>query len=86
MNTAFGQIADRLSLRPPETEFERGIKQLGYLLTEVMLLLVLGIFAFNVYFQKPVLDSLLFSIRTGGRVNTAAAACHHQYQPKQYVI
>jgi P-type Mg2+ transporter len=62
LNTAFGQIADRLSLRPPETEFERGIKNLGYLLTEVMLLLVLGIFAFNVYFHKPVLDSLLFSI------------------------
>jgi len=62
LNTAFGQIADRLTLRPPETEFERGIKHLGYLLTEVMLLLVLGIFAFNVYFHKPVLDSLLFSI------------------------
>ncbi len=62
INTAFGQIADRLSLRPPETEFERGIRRLGYLLTEVMLLLVFGIFAFNVYFQKPVLDSLLFSI------------------------
>src|SRR5512139_299654 len=62
VNTAFGQIADRLSLRPPETEFERGIRRLGYLLTEVMLLLVLGIFAFNVYFHKPVLDSLLFSI------------------------
>jgi P-type Mg2+ transporter len=62
LRTAFGQIADRLTLRPPETEFERGIKRLGYLLTEVMLLLVLGIFAFNVYFQKPVLDSLLFSI------------------------
>ncbi|MGE5377565.1 MAG: magnesium-translocating P-type ATPase, partial [Bacteroidota bacterium] len=61
-NTAFGQIADRLTLRPPETEFERGIRRLGYLLTEVMLLLVLGIFAFNVYFHKPVLDSLLFSI------------------------
>lgn len=62
LNTAFGQIADRLTLRPPETEFERGIKHLGYLLAEVMLLLVLGIFAFNVFFQKPVLDSLLFSI------------------------
>jgi Mg2+-importing ATPase len=61
-NSVFGQIANRLTLRPPETEFERGIRHLGYLLTEVMLLLVLGIFAFNVFFQKPVLDSLLFSI------------------------
>ncbi|MBX3015345.1 MAG: magnesium-translocating P-type ATPase [Caldilineaceae bacterium] len=60
--TAFGQIAERLTLRPPETEFERGVRRLGYLLTEVMLLLVLGIFAFNVFFQKPVIDSLLFSL------------------------
>jgi len=61
-NTAFGQIADRLTLRSPETEFERGVKRLGYLLTEVMFILVIAIFFFNVLFQKPVLDSLLFSI------------------------
>jgi len=60
--TAFGQIAARLALRVPETEFERGIRRFGYLLTEVMLLLVLGIFALNVFFQKPILDSLLFSL------------------------
>ena len=60
--TAFGQIAKRLTLRPPETEFERGIRRLGFLLTEVMFILVIGIFAFNVFFHKPVLDSLLFSI------------------------
>ncbi len=62
IQTAFGQIADRLNLRPPETEFERGIKRLGFLLTEVMLFLVIGIFFFNVLLHKPVLDSLLFSI------------------------
>jgi len=60
--TAFGQIAARLNIRPPETEFERGIRHLGYLLTEFMLVLVLAIFALNVYFKKPVLDSLLFSV------------------------
>lgn len=60
--TAFGQIARRLTLRPPETEFERGIRHLGYLLTEVMLVLVLLVFAVNVFFDKPVLDSLLFSL------------------------
>jgi Mg2+-importing ATPase len=60
--TAFGQIAERLTLRPPETEFERGIRRFGYLLTEVMMVLVLIVFALNVYFNKPVLDSLLFSI------------------------
>jgi Mg2+-importing ATPase len=60
--TAFGHIAKKLTLRPPETEFERGIRRLGYLLTEVMFVLVLAVFAANVFFKKPVLDSLLFSI------------------------
>jgi Mg2+-importing ATPase len=62
LQSAFGQIANKLTLRPPETEFERGIRKLGYLLTEVMFILVLGIFLFNVIFHKAVLDSLLFSI------------------------
>jgi Mg2+-importing ATPase len=60
--TAFGQIAEHLTLRPPETEFERGVRRFGYLLSEVMLILVLIVFAVNVFFHKPVLDSLLFSI------------------------
>jgi Mg2+-importing ATPase len=60
--TAFGQIAHKLSLRPPETEFEHGIRRLGYLLTEAMFVLVLFVFAANVFFAKPVLDSLLFSV------------------------
>jgi Mg2+-importing ATPase len=62
IGTAFGQIAAKLNLRPPETEFERGIRRLGYLLTEFMLVLVIAIFALNVYFNKPILDSLLFSV------------------------
>jgi Mg2+-importing ATPase len=62
LRTAFGQIADKLTLRPPENEFQRGIKKLGYLLTEVMFVLVISIFFLNVLLHKPVLDSLLFSI------------------------
>ena len=34
----------------------------GYLLAEVTFLLLLAIFAFNVYFHKPVLDSFLFAL------------------------
>ncbi|MBI9110626.1 magnesium-translocating P-type ATPase [Maridesulfovibrio ferrireducens] len=62
LNTEFGKISKRLKLRPAETEFERGIKKFGYLLMEVTLVLVVLIFAFNVYFAKPILDSLLFSL------------------------
>ncbi len=60
--TTFGQLAARLELRPPETEFERGIRRLGFLLTQVMFILVIVILTLNVYFNKPVLDSLLFSV------------------------
>ena len=60
--TEFGKVSQTLGHKPPETEFERGIRQFGYLLMEVTLLLVLGIFAANVYFQRPVLESLQFSL------------------------
>ncbi|HEY48096.1 MAG: magnesium-translocating P-type ATPase [Anaerolineae bacterium SM23_ 63] len=60
--TEFGQIAESLSLRPPETEFERGVRRFGYLLTRMMLVLVVSVFAINVFFHKSILDSLLFAI------------------------
>src|SRR6266704_1603846 len=60
--TEFGQVSARLKLRSPETEFEHGVRHFGYLLMEVTLLLVISIFAINVYFHRPVLDSLLFSL------------------------
>src|SRR6185295_13156427 len=47
---------------PPETEFERGIRRFGYLLLEVTVVLVVAIFAVNVYLARPVLESLLFSL------------------------
>jgi Mg2+-importing ATPase len=60
--TAFGKIAQSLVLRPPETDFERGIRRFGYLLSQVMFVLVIFVFAINVAFHEPVLDSLLFSV------------------------
>ncbi len=60
--TAFGEIAETLSLRSPETEFERGIRKFGNMLSQVMMLLVLVVFAINVFLKKPVVDSLLFAI------------------------
>lgn len=61
-DTEFGKVFESLKLRPPPTEFARGISRFGYLLAEVTFLLVLAIFAFNVYFHKPVLDSFLFAL------------------------
>ncbi|HEX7475864.1 MAG TPA: HAD-IC family P-type ATPase, partial [Dehalococcoidales bacterium] len=60
--TEFGKIAEHLRFRPPETEFEHGIKHFGYFLMIVTLVLVMAIFAINVYFKRPLLDSVLFSL------------------------
>jgi Mg2+-importing ATPase len=60
--TVYGQIAGRLNLRPPETEFERGIRKFGALLTRVMVVLVLIVFTANVISFKPPIDALLFAI------------------------
>ena len=61
-DTEFGRVSERLKLRPPETDFERGLRRFGYLLLEVTLLLVIAIFGFNVYLHRPVLESFLFSM------------------------
>ena len=60
--TEFGKVSERLKLRPQETDFEHGIRQFGYFLMEVTLVLVVAIFAINVYLVRPVLDSFLFSL------------------------
>lgn len=60
--TVFGQVAERLKLHPPETEFERGIRHFGNLLTQVMMVMVVIVLAVNVYLAKPLLDSLLFAL------------------------
>ena len=60
--TEFGAIAHRLSLRPPETEFDRGIRRFGYLLTSAMLIMVLLVFAAHVFKGRPPVETLLFSV------------------------
>jgi P-type Mg2+ transporter len=60
--TEFGKISNRLRLKSPETDFEKGIRHFGYMLMEITLVLVLVIFAINVLLHKPVLDSFLFSL------------------------
>src|SRR5512143_3308556 len=61
-STVFGQIAERLSLRPAQTEFERGVQNFGYLLTQVMLVMVVLVLAINIFLAKPPIDSLLFAL------------------------
>lgn len=58
----FGKVSSQLKQREPETEFELGVRHFGYLLLEVTLVLVVSIFAVNVYLNRPIVESFLFSL------------------------
>ena len=60
--TAYGAIAARMAARDPETDFERGIRRFGILLTRVMMVIVTLVFSANLMLDRPVIDSLLFSV------------------------
>ena len=61
-DTACGEIAHRLAIRPPETEFGRGVRRFGMMLTWVTMLLVLFVLLVNIVFHRPILESFLFSV------------------------
>lgn len=61
-NTEYSLIMDRIRFRPPETAFELGVRKFGYLLVEITMVLVITIFAVNIYLHKPVIESLLFAL------------------------
>lgn len=60
--TEFGTIAARLRARPPETDFVRGVRQFGYLLIRVMVVIVLFVLTVNLLLGRPVIESLLFAV------------------------
>lgn len=61
-NTIFGDISEKLNLKPAENDFERGVRKFGYFLMEITLGLVLFIFTANIFLKKPMVDSFLFSL------------------------
>ncbi|HYK95625.1 MAG TPA: magnesium-translocating P-type ATPase [Candidatus Dormibacteraeota bacterium] len=60
--TSYGEIAQRLSERAPENDFQRGVRRFGYLIFRVTGILVVAVLAINVGLHRPVLESLLFAI------------------------
>ncbi len=62
LRTAFGAIAARLRTREPETDFGRGVRQFGYLLIRVMVVIVLFVLTANMLLGRPVIESLLFAV------------------------
>ncbi|HEV2583939.1 MAG TPA: HAD-IC family P-type ATPase, partial [Ktedonobacteraceae bacterium] len=61
-NTAFGDIAAHLASRPPETEFERGIKGFGLLIMQTVFFLVLFIFLVGILGNHQPFETVLFAI------------------------
>jgi Mg2+-importing ATPase len=60
--TQFGDVVARLSARPPETEFERGLRHFGLLITRTVLVLVLVLLAASLAMHRPAFESLLFAV------------------------
>jgi Mg2+-importing ATPase len=60
--TAFGQVAARLKTRPPEPEFAHGVRQFGYLLVRIMVVMVFFVLAVNQILGRPAIESLLFAV------------------------
>ena len=60
--TAFGDIAARLSTRPPETEFERGTRQFALLIMRTVFFLVLFVLLAGALLHHAFLESLLFAV------------------------
>ncbi len=60
--TAFGGIAERLAMRPPETEFERGLRHFGNLILRAVFFLVLFILVVSIGMHHDALQSLLFAV------------------------
>ena len=61
-NTEFGQIAKNLAIRPPRTEFEKGMIRFGLFISKTILFLVLFVFIISIYLKRDLLESLLFAI------------------------
>jgi Mg2+-importing ATPase len=61
-DTELGHVSERLSLRPPENDFERGVQRFGFLLVRITSALIFGVFAVNVFLHRPVLETFMFSL------------------------
>ncbi|HEY3420535.1 MAG TPA: magnesium-translocating P-type ATPase [Methanomassiliicoccales archaeon] len=61
-STLYGQIAKKLMGKETDTEYTKGIRQFGYLITELTIFLVLFVFVVNAAFNRDLLQSLLFAL------------------------
>ncbi len=60
--TELSAIAKVIGRGVAETDFERGIRRFGYLLTRIMVVIVLFVFTINLLLHRPLINSLLFAV------------------------
>ena len=60
-STEYGKIAKKLVSKPPETEFERGVKGFSYLIMQVTFVLIIFVFIVLALFHRSLIESLLFA-------------------------
>lgn len=60
--TAFGLISAKLKDRTGETEFERGLRQFGFLIMRVVLFLILFILIVRVALHRDAFESFVFAV------------------------
>ncbi|MBS0203833.1 MAG: magnesium-translocating P-type ATPase [Planctomycetes bacterium] len=62
-DTEFGKISERLEHKPPETGFERGLRQFGTLLIKIVVVITVVVFAIKVGLEnRPIAESLLVTL------------------------
>jgi Mg2+-importing ATPase len=60
--TELASIAKRLAGAEPITDFERGVRRFGYMLTRIMTGIVIFVITVNLLFDRPLVSSLLFAV------------------------
>src|SRR5690348_234858 len=60
--TTYGDVIARLVARPPETEFDRGIRQFGFLIMRTVVFLVLFVLVVTIGLRHDTLESLVFAL------------------------
>jgi len=60
--TALGHLATSLAEKPPATAFAVGIRRFGMLIMRFTVFMVLFVLVVNIFFSRPLLESLLFAV------------------------
>ena len=69
-STEYGKIAKKLVAKPPETEFERGVKGFSYLIMQVTFVLVIFVFIVLALFHRRFDRITAFRCCFGSRVDS----------------